>query len=398
MQTVLYVDHTAKLSGGEIALLRLIPAVMDEVRPVVVLGEDGPLVPRLRALGVETVVLPLGSATRDLRKGRLRNPLVAIVRVASVLRYAWLLRRVIRNERVDLVHTNSLKAGFLGCLAARLAGVPSVWHLRDRVAADYLPRPAVALVRLALAVLPTHVVCNSEATARTLRADGVPRKRPRSTVIYDLLDVADTGPSAEPIMPASGARDSVPGLHIGMVGRLAPWKGQDVVIRAVGLLPPSVRLTVVGSAMFGEDDFEQLLREQVISLGLDDRVEFLGFVEDVLPVLREMDVLVHASLIPEPFGQVILEALAMGVPVVAVRGGGPSEILSEECDGLLYESGDFTALAEHLRRLQDDGELRARLRSAGLRRARDFAPAVIGPSIVRLYSRLAPSRCDPREI
>lgn len=384
MLRVMYVGHTAKPSGGEIALSRLLPALADRIQSLVVLAEDGPMVERFRALGAEVLVEPLRGRTKDLRKESLASPIAILSRLLSVVAYAWRLRRLIRDRHVDLVHTNTLKAGVYGCLAARLAGVPSVWHLRDRLSPDYLPRLGVLGTRAAIAVLPRRVICNSAATMATLPR-GMPRLLRRALVVPSPIhDVLDAEATVQP-GPAP-SRDA--GFRVGMVGRLAPWKGQLEALRAfaqAGLEPPG-RLVFVGSAMFGEEAYERQLREEIHRLGLDDAVRLEGFVDDVFGVLRTFDVLVHASTVPEPFGQVIVEGMAAGVPVVATRGGGPSEIVTDGENGLLYDAGDTEALASLLRRLQEDGALRERLRKGGFRRAADFSAQSIAPVVLRLYA------------
>ncbi|MBB3676993.1 glycosyltransferase family 4 protein [Modestobacter versicolor] len=386
MPTVMFLGHSAAASGGEIALLRLIPALQPAVHPVVVLGEDGALVERLTALGVDVRVMPLPGSTKDLRKDTLRNPLVALGRITSVLRYAVQLRRVIRELDVDLVHTNSLKAGFYGTLAARLAGVPSVWHVRDRIAPDYLPGAAVAATRLATAVLPSRVISNSRATAGTLS--------PRLAALLGRRAALSPAPIGDPIDTAlvqrASPRTGDGPLRIGMVGRFSPWKGQLVAIRAFAQahLGDDARLVLIGAAMFGEQDYERQVHEEIDRLGLRDRVELTGFVTDVFGVLSGLDVLVHASTIPEPFGQVVLEGLAAGVPVVATREGGPGEILTDHVDGLLHDAGDVDQLAAALRELQADPALRARLTQAGLARVLDFSPQSIGAQVLAVYAEL----------
>jgi glycosyltransferase involved in cell wall biosynthesis len=383
----MYLGHTAKLSGGEIALSRLLPALRDHVDVLVVLAEEGPLVARLESLGIKVRVVPLSDRTRNTRKEALTNPFVVLSRLASVLRYAWTIRRIVRDEQVDLVHTNTLKAGIYGCIAARMAGVPSVWHLRDRLASDYLPRPVVLATRAAISLLPSRVICNSEATMATLPTGILSLRRPRAYVVPSpIRDVLE----ATEVSRRERERENGREFYVGMVGRLAPWKGQDVVLRAFAAaqLDPPARLVLIGSAMFGEDDYESSLRQEISRLGIDKEVELRGFVDDVLGALQDFDVLVHASTVPEPFGQVIVEGLAVGVPVVATRGGGPSEILTDGVDGLLYDAGDESALAQLLRRLQSDGSLRARLSAEGLRRARDFSSAAVAPLVVELYEDL----------
>jgi glycosyltransferase involved in cell wall biosynthesis len=369
---VAYIGHVAQLSGGEIALARLIGA-LDDVEAHVILAEDGPLVSRLLAAGVSVEVLPMRERTRDLRKDRVGPGRVPPAAVIDTTTYAFRLARRLRAIRPDLVHTNTLKAGIYGSCAARLARVPTVWHVRDRIAPDYLPRPAVWPTRALIAALPHGVVTNSAATRATLRSS-----QARTPVVYD--------PVAPPLRMA---HESDERFLVGMLGRLAPWKGQHVFLEAFAQAfhGGSEVAVLVGDAMFGsaERDYGRDLRELTQKLGIADRVEFRGFREDIWTELATMDICVHASLVPEPYGQVIIEAMLAGVPIIATEGGGPSEILTNDLDGLLYPAGDVVALAEALRRLAGDAALRARLVANARLRAQEFSPEAAAAKVMPLY-------------
>jgi glycosyltransferase involved in cell wall biosynthesis len=181
-----------------------------------------------------------------------------------------------------------------------------------------------------------------------------------------------------------------------MVGRIAPWKGQDVFIRAFAKAFPDgpERALIVGSPLFGREDMQYAdgLHRLAADLGIADRVEFPGFQEDVAGSLQEMDVAVHASIVPEPFGQVVVEAMAAGLPVVAVDGGGPAEIVTHELDGLLYPAGDVDVLAARLRRLAADAPLRARLGQAARRRAEEFTSDSVVERLMGVYSQITEGR------
>jgi glycosyltransferase involved in cell wall biosynthesis len=179
-----------------------------------------------------------------------------------------------------------------------------------------------------------------------------------------------------------------------MVGRLAPWKGQDVFLEAFARAFPGgeEQAVLAGSAMFGEDAFEAQLRARSAELGIAERVEFTGFVDDVHALLAGCDVLVHASVIAEPFGQVVIEGLAAGLAVIATDSGGPAEIITDGVDGLLCPAGDVGLLAELLRRLANDPAERDRLGAAGLRRAADFRPEVIAGLVEHSYRLLLRSK------
>jgi len=372
---VVYVDHVARLSGGEIALLRLLPHLAG-VRPHVILGEDGPLALRLQQAGVSVEVLALDPAARDLRRESARAGAVPLRTGLQTLRYSLRLARRLRRISPDLVHTNSLKAGVYGTLAARLAGVPVVWHVRDRIAEDYLAASAVRVLRLLVPRLASAVVANSQATLDTL---GGAR---RAWVIPDSVGVAPdaAGSEARPAAPAA----------FGMLGRIAPWKGQDLFLRAFAgaFADGAERAVIIGTPMFGEEDYERGLHELAAELGLGDRVDFRGFREDIWSELAKLDVLVHASVIPEPFGQVVIEGMAAGLPVLAPDEGGPAEVIDDGRTGLLYPLGDEGALAAGMRALAADRERRRRLGAAARQAAAAYAPEALAARFEQAYEQL----------
>lgn len=378
---VVHVDHTAVRSGGEVALVRLVAALAGTgvVAPHAVLFEDGPLVEDLRGAGASVEVLAFAERTRTLDRSRTaagRVPLragfdtgVAVVRLA----------RRLRALGPDVVHANSLKAGVVAGLAGRIAGVPVVWHLRDRLADEYLPPSTVRALRWWIPRVATAVVANSASTLATVRAPAGIRAvaipdpyRPPARTAADV-----TGPA-----PAA-----VGGLRVGMVGRVAPWKGQDVFVEAFARAFPDGGATAVvaGAPLFGEEGYAAGVRRRAHELGVADRVEFRGWVDDVPGLLAGLDVLVHASVIPEPHGQVVVEGMAAGLAVIATGAGGPAEIVTPEVDGILVPPGSAEALAAALRRLAGDPVLRARLGEAARTRAGDFAPEPIAARWVDLY-------------
>jgi glycosyltransferase involved in cell wall biosynthesis len=379
--SVVFVDHCAKLSGGELALVRVLPALIEMgVDAHVILGEHGPLEDKIRDTGATVEVMSLDTKVGATRRDEVRLGGVGPARVIAAWKDTWRLRRRLRELRPNVVHTNSLKAALYGGLAARLAGIPVVWHIRDRIASDYLPTPAVHLVRLLANILPQVVLANSRATKKTLglrrRVDVVP-----SAVVYDPL-----------VMSNSERLSSDREFTVAMIGRLAPWKGQDVFLRAFAEAfrdGPELAL-VVGSAMFGEDEYESELRGLVVELGIDKQVTFVGFTEDVLAVLDSVDCLVHASLIPEPFGQVVIEGMAACLPVIASNEGGPAEVITDGVDGLLCRPGDHQAMAAMLRELKAHPETRERLGKAAVIRTRQFAPERVARLIFRAYRSVAP--------
>ena len=380
---VAYLDHVAQMSGGEIALLRLLPH-LTAVEPHVILAEDGPLVSALRQAGVSTEVLPMADRARDVRKGAMTPRGIRVGAIFATITYIVRLASRLRRLRPDLVHTNSLKAGVYGSIAARLAGVPCVWHVRDRISVDYLPKPAVRSVRFMTRRLTSAVIANSHATMHTLDPQAQP------VIVYSVVPEVVLAPAAR------ADRSHAP-LVVGLVGRLAPWKGQDLFLRAFADAFPDgdARCVLVGSAMFGEDAYARTLRDLAAQLGLADRAEFRGFQPDIWPELARMNILVHASVIPEPFGQVVLEGMAAQVPVVAAAAGGPAEIIDHDVNGVLYRMGDRAALANALRELAGDPERRRRLAEGGTASVGDYHPSVVAHRVEQLYRDVLANAATP---
>lgn len=365
---VVYLVHSAQPAGGELALLRLLEG-MTGVTPHVLLAEDGPLVALLERQGISYEVLPLGSAARTSRDA------LGVGAGLQAAGYVLKVARRLRELRADVVHTNSLKAALYGGPAARLAGVPVVWHVRDRIDADNYPAPVVTAVRRAARLLPHAVIANSRTTLATLR----------------LPDGADTTVVPSPVSGVSPATTRPPGpLRLGALGRLAEWKGQHVALEAFARAFPDgpERLRVIGAPLFGEQAYADRLRALAARLGVTERVEFVGHVTDVAGQLRELDVLVHSSVVPEPFGNVVVEGLAAGLAVVASDAGGPREVVTDGVDGLLTPMGDVDALAAALRRLADDPPLRARLGAAAVTTAAGYGPAAAASQVSAVYRRV----------
>jgi glycosyltransferase involved in cell wall biosynthesis len=152
------------------------------------------------------------------------------------------------------------------------------------------------------------------------------------------------------------------------------------------------RALIVGSALFGEDAYESRLKYLITELGLDDRVTMLGFSDEIPTILRQVDCLVHASVLPEPFGQVVAEGMAAGLPVIASNAGGPRELISDGITGLLHTPGDVEELAAALRRLQADPVLAAQLGRAGKQVVSELTPDAVAGRMMNVYESLRSRR------
>ena len=383
---ILFVDHTAKLGGGEIALLHL-ARHLDRRRfvPIVLLFADGPLRERLVKAGIETHLVPLSSRVADARKDSLGSSSLLRVRdVSATLRHVIKVAQFIRRRRVDLVHTNSLKADVIGGIAGRLAAKPVIWHVRDRIDRDYLPASVAAMFRRLCRVIPNFVIANSAATLLTLE---LPKGKP-SAVITSGIDLSAF------MQPTDGSRAGGNGRvrTVGIVGRISPWKGQHIFIQAAARVHarfPDVRFQIVGAPLFEERSYESDLRNLVRSTGLDDCVEFAGFQEDVPRLIGGLEVLVHASTTPEPFGQVVVQGMAAGKPVVATAGGGILEILEHGKTGILVPMGDVDAMGRAICELLADPVRAGEIAQNARTRASSFAIDQVVRQIQNVYTSMS---------
>jgi glycosyltransferase involved in cell wall biosynthesis len=162
---------------------------------------------------------------------------------------------------------------------------------------------------------------------------------------------------------------------IGMIGRIVPWKGQHIFLDALARLRqqhPEVIAVIVGEAHGAqEESYRQKLLAQARALDLEENLIWLGYRQDIPHILAGLGMLIHCSVKPEPFGRVIIEGMAAGLPVIASDAGGAKEIVEDGVNGLLTPPGDVPALAAAMQKILEDRALRERLQSAGRQRARE---------------------------
>lgn len=370
---VLYVSPQAELGGAERVTLDLL-AFHDRraVMPSICFLRDGPLVSHCReVLAVPTQLLPAPSLRRWVKRRQTVHTLADLVRA----------------QEIDIVHSAMAWGHIYGGLAARRARRPAVWF--QHVGASWSSRVEVraALVKAKL------IIANSAFTAA-----GQHRVNPRRTRI-EVVHPGTRLPEDPYEMRRLQARATL-GLDdaafaVGIAARLQPWKGQDVVIRAAASLlhaRPRARLFVIGDAMFGLDRaYAASLPALAKQLGIADRVTMTGFRSDVLDVLPALDLAVHASTTPEPFGLGLIEAMAAGVALIAADGGAAREIVTPGVDGLLTPPGDHEALATAMLTLYDDAGRRHAMASAGARTAVNrFDARLMTRRIEDLYRTIVP--------
>jgi glycosyltransferase involved in cell wall biosynthesis len=401
---ILFLSSTGQTGGAEVALLDLL-AGLRALRPqwtlALVAASDGPLVERARAIGVTVRVLAFPARLARLGDwavgrsvwARLRLALRAAPAAVSAWLYLQRLRRVMQQEAPDVVHTNGLKMHVLGAWA-RPARARVLWHLHDYAGR----RPLAARLLRRCADRCAAVVANSRSVA-----DDAARVCGTGVAVHpiwnavDLARFAPQGSTAD-LDRLAGLPPAGPAtIRIGLVATFARWKGHRTFLEALSLLPPTVdvRGYVIGGPVYeteGSQASLDELRDDAAARGLDGRVGFTGFITDPAAAMRALDIVVHASTEPEPFGLVIAEAMACGRAVVVSGAGGAAEIVTAGHDALTHAPGDARALATALDRLVNDAALRTRLGAAGRATAEQaFTRERLAREFAAVYQELAPA-------
>lgn len=401
------------LGGAERSLLdlvtRLEEASAGRYSPWLLLPkEGGELVDRLRAAGIPFGVVPMPGELLSLsRRSARRAPLSHLARGVALapgaLGYIFQVEKHLRQEGGALVHTTGIKCHALSVFAGRRAGIPVLWHLRDIL--DH--GPAYWGLRALRGFGEVHLVANSGATADAF-IPGATRDG-RVDIVHNGLDPADwpwrapggQDPARDRLRESLGVRPQSGELLIGIAGVLARWKGQLEFLRMARQIidDPGVgartRFAVIGGEIYdttGDRGFGLELREEARRLALADRVAFTGHVREPGAYLRALDIAVHASLKPEPFGRVIVEAMALGTPLVAARAGGVLEIVEDGRSARLYDPGDVEGMARQVKCLMSSAGLREEMaRQARERFERCFTVDRYVQGVIELYDRILSS-------
>jgi glycosyltransferase involved in cell wall biosynthesis len=366
---ILYLSTSGSTGGAETSLLCLLEGLRElhsEWQLDLVAGGGGQLVSRASELGVGVEVLTLPAELSRLGDGaRLRTAWAAVL---ATLRYRSRLRRLILRIRPDIIHTIGFKMHVL--LASLSQGTYSgrrVCHMHDYVSGR---RWAGALMRVCMPRFDA-VVANSESVALDVMT--ISGARGKVTSIYNGLPSSRLGREGRTLdldllagLPC--APEGV--LRIGLPATFGKWKGHFTFLRAIALLPESlnVRAYIIGGPIYQTEGSQYTLdemRAEAVRLRVAGRVGFTGCLDDVPAALRALDIVVHASTSPEPFGMVIIEAQACGKPVIVSGAGGAAEIVEDGETGLTHTPGDAASLARQIERLARDPGLRTRLGTNG---------------------------------
>jgi len=399
--SIVFLTPTGQSGGAEAALVEIL-AGLRESHPAwtleLIVASDGPLVDGAHALGIPVEVVPFPAALAQLgdwNVGRgFWSRAAFLARCAGsawpAAQYLWRLRRLLRDRQPSVIHTNGFKMHVLGAWA-RPRGAAVLWHVHD-----YVTRRALMARLLRWS---RHRCSAAVANSRSV-ADDVTALCGRELPVHPVWNAVDLNRyspdgSRADLDRLSGLsrRDDV--VRVGLVATFARWKGHRTFLAALAKLPASLQIRgyIIGGPLYATSGSQVTLdelRHDAASLGLADRVGFTGLVSDSSSAMRALDIVVHASTDPEPFGLVIAEAMACGRPVVTSAAGGAHELTDADVNALVHAPGDVDGLSRAIERLALNPALRAQLGKAGRATAeRSFTRTRLVNDLTPIYEELA---------
>jgi len=350
MLKILFVNHVSLVSGAEKVLLTLVTSLdRDAVTAVVICPENGPLVKKLTSRDIIVRLIPMSSLVRTC------NPLKLLKYLWCSIRFCKLLRHQVKELDIDIIHCNSFTAVLYSLLPAKLSKTPIIWHMHDILQARLSNK---IFIRLA-AHWTDKIICVSHATKKRLLEFGVDEKK--CEVIYNSADQLSSQQQKTQgeFRKEFGIGDNA--RVVTMIGQIAQWKGQHVFIEAVSKLADRythIKYVIAGDILNQTEQlYKQHIHQMTDSLNLNDRIIFTGFRDDVQKIINDSDIIVHASVKPDPLPTVIIEAMSANKPAVATNVGGVPELVVDNETGFLVPPADSEQLAQAISKLLDDPEM-----------------------------------------
>lgn len=369
-------ENTGSWQVVKSLLQRLDP---DTFRVILVLPESGDI----------SKAIPSHVRVRYVAVPRLRarlGPAHQLRTLARGIAAAAQIRRIILEESIDVVHCNGLPNLF-PALAAAVSKTPLVWHVHEL---EFSPRPVFGALVWLCGQLADRIVCVSEAVM------GLFAGSRKTTLIYNGIDLEWF---QAPLRRSEGRRRLAVGddaFVVAQLGRIVPIKGvewfialAEAFVAASGVAGSAVRFAVIGGPIAGHERYFEAIRERMLMSPARDRLIYLPAVDDPRDILAAVDVLVQSSVIAESFGLNLVEAMAMGMPVIASERGGPAEIIRNGVDGFLVSPRDVEQRATILAGLFADRAQLARIGASGRARARAlFSADRMAAELTVLYRTL----------
>jgi glycosyltransferase involved in cell wall biosynthesis len=333
---ILFLDQSGKPGGAELFLVDLAKHYGDRCR--VILFTAGVVESLLNQHKVPVQILNLSKI--EVRKQS--NIVRGLIGFFFFLPPLFKLAKLARSY--DVIYANTPKALIAGAVLSLLCRRPLIYHLHDILSTDHFSDINRRIIVTLANRFCSLVIANSQAAQVSFaNSGGCPSL---TKIVYNGFEPESYQVSSEQVDSLKEQFNLTQKFVVGHFSRLSPWKGQHILIEALAHCPEDVVAILVGDALFGEDNYVKQLHQQVARLGLEKRVKFLGFRQDVPKLMAACEVVTHTSTAPEPFGRVIVEAMLVGRPIIASKAGGAVELVEPGETGWLCPPGDVEKLAE----------------------------------------------------
>ncbi|MFC4103169.1 glycosyltransferase family 4 protein [Paenibacillus xanthanilyticus] len=383
MIKVMYFGHQTDMAGGEISLLQLIDSIdKTAVKPEIIIPGPGRFKNELekrRELKKHELHLPdefVKGTAQSYESGGIAKKAYSVVHLVKT---ALQLRSILKQEKPDILHTNTLKAAVIATMATFMGKTKHIYHDRTHtynVANRMIYRRAEKIIAISDFVRSKYEGLDKSKIVR----------------VYNGVKNKQLGKDEFQLREAYGIGGDE--VLIGVVGRIVPWKGHRTFIEAaINLMKGSsqkFKFIIIGSAEIeASEGYENEIKQLIDNSGFKENFIFTGYRTDVQNLMSQLNVLVVPSIEEEAFGRVIIEGQMSNVIVVASRIGGIPELIVDNETGLLFRPGDSSELTEKLQRILRDPEWALRIRDKGYASAHEnFNIDIHSARIKRVYEEL----------
>lgn len=345
MKKILYVHGNSNIIGGIETFIENCLFHHKKFEPFIIFINDGRLPQRIKEKGFKNILV--------LNGGRLRHIHKTIKCIFSIVSY-------VKRHNINIIIGNGHHAWIYAGLSAKLAGVKGIFYNHGILCESNIKLPNL-IEFVASKIKPSIIFANSVASKESIEkyTPGI-----KTELLYPCIDINKFNGCVDVLKIREELKIKDEKV-ITMIGRIQEWKGQEYFVKAVPLVLKEFRDTyflIVGNSTFEKDnDYFDRIKRIINDFEVKKNVIITGFREDIPQIVALSDILVHASITPEPFGLVVVEGMAAGKPVIATNLGGPTEIIKDGQDGLLVPPKNENALAKAMIRLLKNDELRKRI-------------------------------------